>query len=277
MHCTGSVGRFTEIIDRAELVLADVFSSVECQRRGINLAWISQHLRTRQAEWVLCVRLVQRIRNQRELARVYRGAEFGIELIARCCAVQSIAAGIEARNIDEVIQRIRLSAQLQAGFACAVTACQEGAADGWHRWAIGGKYLHDATGGIAVQTRKRAAQHFDALSRGKIESRRLSLPIGHGGGDAVGNQPYAAHTECRAGTKAARRDLQILRIVLPILRDDSRHTIEHFGKIDLRFGLTDHRSIDTVNGHRQIEAILRHACCADDELRDGLFGRGRWR
>ena len=91
------------------------------------------------------------------------------------------------------------------------------------------------------------------------------MTIRHGGGNTVGDQAHAAHAEGGPCAKAARGNLQILRVVLAVLRDDAGHTIQRLGQIDLRFVFADDAGIDAINRHRQIEAVLRDARAGDDQ------------
>src|SRR5258707_810604 len=74
----------------------------------------------------------------------------------------------------------------------------------------------------SVERGKRPAQHLDAARRAEPEIGRLPLPVGHARGNTVGVHPDAAHPEGRARAEAARLDLQVLRIVLPVLHRDAR-------------------------------------------------------
>ena len=86
-------------------------------------------------------------------------------------------------------------------------------------FAVAREQLDHAAGVIAVQGGEGPAQHFDALGHVEVEGRGLALAVRHGRRDAVRHQAHAAHAEGRARAEAARRNLQVLRVVLAVVRD----------------------------------------------------------
>jgi hypothetical protein len=76
---------------------------------------------------------------------------------------------------------------------------------------------------------------------------------------------HAAHAEGRAGAEATRRNLQVLRIVLTVLRDQSRHDGQRFGRIDVGLPAVERFGIDHVDRSGQIEAGVFAAGAADDD------------
>src|SRR6187399_334183 len=63
--------------------------------------------------------------------------------------------------------------------------------------------------------------------------RQLPLAIGHGGGNAVGVDPQAAHAEGGAGAEATDRQLRVLRVVLAVEGRDPGNAGQALGDIDL--------------------------------------------
>src|SRR6266850_7940177 len=130
---------------------------------------------------------------------------------------------------SEAVHRAPLSTELERAAPRAVTAEQEIGLGDRLRRPVHRLQGDDAARGIAVERRERPAQHLDALRRAERERGRLALPVGHGRRDAVGDEPDAAHAEGRARAEAARLDLQVLRVVLPVLHGDARHAPEALG------------------------------------------------
>src|SRR6266550_3149278 len=134
-------------------------------------------------------------------------------MIAVRLAVLAIAFGVEVRGIDDAVETPLLGAELRRFAPGSVAARQERGLYGGHARAVLGLDRDDAAGGVAVERCERSAQHLDAARRAEREGRRLPLAVGHGGGDAVGDEPDAAHAESRARAEAARGDLQVLGVV----------------------------------------------------------------
>src|SRR5262249_41797898 len=87
----------------------------------------------------------------------------------------------------------------------------------------------------------------------------------------------AADTERRAGAESANRDLQILRIVLPIEHDHAWHLREALGKIDAQFGITNRLAVNQVDRSWHVEQESLRAGCRDYDRIEWLrFGCRRW-
>ncbi len=234
---------------------------------GIDLAGARVALEGRpgDAKRVLGVALVQGVGDDGDLA-VARGrdGQLGVALFARGGAVRPVAVGLEARRIQDIADPARLALRIQVKLAHAVAAGRAAELDGRRTLAVAGEELHDTARVIAVQGREWAAQHFDAFGHVEIEGGGLALAVGHGRRNAVRNQANAAHAEGRARAEAARGDLQVLRIVLPVLHHDARNGGERFGQIDAWLGVADARGVDDVDRGRQIEAGLLRAAAGHD-------------
>jgi len=117
---------------------------------------------------------------------------------------------------------------------------------------------------VAVDGGKWSAQHFDALGRIEVEGGGLALAIGHAGRNAIADQFDAAHAEGRAGAEAARRDLQVLRVVLAVLRNQARYGGQRFRRVDADLAILDAGAVDDVDRGRHFLAGVGDAAAADD-------------
>ena len=95
--------------------------------------------------------------------------------------------------------------------------------------------------------------------------RELALAVRHRAWNTVGVEPYAAHAEFRARAKASDRQLQILGIVLPILRRDTRDHVERLRQVHLRLSLRNRLLIDAIDRDRQLIARGRYPRGRDDD------------
>ena len=188
-------------------------------------------------------------------------------LCRRCKADLSLLFRLEARRADVVLQRALLPAQLESDALDAVAAeCGGDLADGL-RPAVGGEHADHAAGGVAVERRERTAQHLDPRRRRQVEVRDLALPVRSGGGNAVHIQAQAAHAEGGPGAEAARGDLDVLRVVLPVERHHPRHPRQRFRQVDLRSAVADGLRVDHVDRSRRVEGALLDAAGDADHHR----------
>ena len=260
--------RKRQVPDEAELSLRDALSGVERHGIGARLGPVLRYLDRGEAERVLCFRLVERVHHQRHRAAISRvDLELGVELVALHRAVIAVAVALEARKIAEIVELPAGAAELRSELPGVVAARDETAGDRRPRRTVGGEDLDDAAGGVAVETRERAAHHLDAFRGAKAERRCLALAIGHGRRDAVRDQANATHAECRAAAEAARGDLQVLRVVVAVQYRDAWHSVQRLRQIDLRVVLADRPLADGVNGYRQLAAFALDARCADTDFR----------
>jgi len=171
---------------------------------------------------------------------------------------------MEMRAVADAAQLSRLRPELE-GLAPHAVAAE-------HEACLGGRDFrtvfcldadHAARRG-AVKSGERAAQHLDALRRAQVEVGRLPLPVGHARRNAVGNEADAAHAEGRAGAEAARGDLQVLGVVLPVLHHDARHAAQALREVHLRPALADLLAVEAVDRGRDFQARLRLTRCRDD-------------
>ena len=176
----------------------------------------------------------------------------GIELAALGGAVLAPAVGAKPGGVDggAPAARRRARAQLGARLPHAVGAARRGERGRGLGGVVLAEYLHHAAGGVAVELGQRPAQHLDAAGRREGDARGLGLAIGHGGRDAVDDHAHAADAEGRAGAEAADRELQVLRVVLPVEDADARHAAQRLREVDLGAGALDGRSSHRVDGRR---------------------------
>ena len=125
----------------------------------------------------------------------------------------------------------------------------------------------------AVEHGKRPPQHLHARRAGQVEVRHLSLPVGHGGGDAVGVQADAAHAEAGAGAEAARADLQVLRVIAAVGDDQPGHPCQALRQVDHRPGLAQRLAVDAGDRKRRLQRALGTQRARDDDVWLGRQGR----
>src|SRR6185312_3015399 len=147
-------------------------------------------------------------------------------------------------------------AALDAEYAGAVAAATAVRFDVRDVGRVLGEDRNHAARRVAVQRREGTAQDLDARRRQQAEAAGLSLPVRHRDRDAILVKPYAAHAELRARAEAARADLQILRVVLAVRREDARNAHQRLGQVDLRLRIVDRRRVDRVDGCRYVERAL---------------------
>ena len=75
-----------------------------------------------------------------------------------------------------------------------------------------------------------------------------------------------AATEAGARAEAARVDLQVLRVVLPVPHHNTGYAIQRFREVDLRIVFTDRPLIHGIDGHRQIHIVTLDTGRADGNL-----------
>ncbi len=167
---------------------------------------------------------INAVKDQAQLANVVDAhAKFGIGQVLTRTAVVAIAAGNKAGRGDGVVHVTCLSTVsgctggFQAVAPATVAAVVAAGFDSRGLLTGFGSDVNHAAGGVTIQGREGAAQHFDALDAVEIDIGGLSLAVRHGRRDAIDVHADAAHAVGRAGAKATHRELQILRIVLAIL------------------------------------------------------------
>ena len=163
---------------------------------------------------------------------------------------------MEMRQACRAAELPGLAAKLHRFTPGAVAAERQARFAGRDRRAILGLDADHASGSVAVKAGERAAQHLDALCRAQVEVGRLRLPVGHACRNAVGDEADAAHAEGRAGAEAARGDLQVLGVVLPVLHHDARHAAEALREVHLRPAFADLVGVDPVDRCRNLQARL---------------------
>ena len=217
------------------------------------------------AQRILRIALVQAVGDDGQLAvRIGLDGDLAERLFARGGAVVAEAVRAEARTVEYVADAACLALRRQVYLAGAETAARHIQFDGRGILPILGKQLDHAARMVAIDGRKRSAQHFDALGRIEVEGSGLALAIGHAGRNAIADQFDTAHAEGRAGAEAARRDLQVLRVVLAVLHNQARHGSQRFRRIDADLTILDAGAVDHVDRGRHFLAGVGDAAAADD-------------
>jgi hypothetical protein len=104
--------------------------------------------------------------------------------------------------------------------------------------------------------------------------RELALAVRHGGGDAVHINAHAAHPEGGACAEAAHRQLQILRLVLPVARQYAGRQCQAFREVQLRPAVGPKPfAVDDVDGRRHLKWWQFGAGGGDGDRRERLGQR----
>ena len=248
-------GRESVLKGRAELALHDVFAGIEQQHGRIDLARVLLHLRAVEPGRVLR-RLPHRVQDEGEARIVAESKlQLGIPQVLFGRTVVAVAAGLEVGSAADVIERARLAAELESGAADSVAPGRAALRErGLGRTVLGEDLDHPARS-IPVERREGSPHYLDPLRRTQIEVGGLPLAVGGGGGDPVRVKAHAANAELRMRTEPARGNLQVLRIVLPVLDDHAGHSRQALRQIDHRFALADGIGVDAVDRDRQFEAV----------------------
>ena len=135
----------------------------------------------------------------------------------------------------------------------------------------GAEQLDHAAGGVAVEGGERPAQRLDAGGGVEDEVRDLPLPVGHRRRNAVAVEAHAAHAEGRARAEAADRDLEVLRLVLAVARQDAGDAPQRLGEVQPRLRAPDLGRVEAIDRRRDLQGILRVPSRGDH---DGLGGDG---
>ena len=235
----------------AELVFAHGLARIKRRRHGIGAVGVARERVPRQSQRILRQWLAQAVVDHAQtLAAARRPFADDIELMTPRRAVRPRALGGEAAAgrapapgvvAASIIVAAAIDTQTRSTAAVAARPDVERRA----RRRIEFAEAHDhATRGIAVLQSQRSAQHFDAVERGQRKRRRLPLPVGGAGGNAVDDQADPADPERRACAEAARLDLQILREILPIERGESGHPLQRFRQIHLALTVAQRGAIE---------------------------------
>ena len=194
------------------------------QRRRVDAARVGLELGPRQAERVLRARQVEAVDDDRErAAEVVGELQLGVADRALGGAVVAVAVGAKVARRDDVAQARRRAARLRAEPHDAVAAAGDAEVERRPRRRVFGEDLDHAARGVAVERRERPAQHLDAIGRAEVDVRELALAVGERRRDAVDVEAHAADAEGRARAEAAHRDLDVLRVVLPVACEQARH------------------------------------------------------
>src|SRR5574343_1191438 len=176
--------------------------------------------------------------------------QLGHGLVALGRTMIAITFGGKTRGINHVADTANFTLGAEIGFPSAVTAGRKIAFNRRRPLAVRCEHLNHAPSLISVDGSHRPAQYLNAFGAIEIKGRSLALTIWHRRWNNIGNKANPTHTKRRACTKTARRNLEILRIVLTILNVDTRNSSECLRRIDPSLICTDPVSIDNINSCR---------------------------
>ena len=147
---------------------------------------------------------------------------------------------------------------------CSCRSCRRRAEpDRGLRRTVRRENLDHPAGGVAVNRAKgpRRTSMRSAVSR--LKDAACPCPSGMVAGmpSAISRMPRTP--KCRSGAETARRDLQVLRVILAVLHDDARNGVQRLREVHLRAVFTDRACVDGVDRHRQIETLALDACRGD--------------
>ena len=124
--------------------------------------------------------------------------------------------------VDKVVGRLLLDRQLPANGLGLFVSGRASFEMVQKAWAAGFSTLLSVSAptALAVHTARRANLFLAGFVRdfGRVDA----------------DQAHAAHAEGRTRAEAARRNLQVLRVVLPVLDHDAGHAPERLGEVHLR-------------------------------------------
>src|SRR5471032_1233912 len=227
------------------------------------------------AQRILRIALMQGVGDDGQRAVcIWLDGNLAESLFARGGTMVAVAIRTKARAIEHIADAACLALRADIYFTGAVAAARQIQFDGRRILAILGKQLDHAAGMVAVDSRKRSAQYFDALGGIEVEGGGLALAIGHGGGYAVADQAHAAHAKGGTGAKAARGNLQILRIVLAVLHHQPGHGGQRFRGVDADLTILDTGAVDHVDRSGHFPARVFDTAATDDHDVQYLGVRG---
>ena len=212
-------------VEHAEALLADFLAGVQQVGKARRLVPVLFHLGAGQAARVLSRRGVHGGEKELDVAVLgERAAHPRSEQILLHLALLALALIAHAGEAQVVMVAAVRAAQLQVGLAEAVAAAghaealrvdQVGAAAGGH--------VHHAAAGVAVQHRRRPAQHGQGFQRVQVDGVHLGLAVGQGFRKTVHVEAQAAHPERRPRPKTAAGQAQALGEVVAVLQIEARH------------------------------------------------------
>ena len=261
------------LVGQARLCLLDAFARVVEQGIGGGCLWIFCPVGRGDTTGVIRIN-VHMIGHQREVA-VFIGfdVDAGIEQVFVGGALCAVAIGQKAAGAEHIANAVGFTLGFEAQALLAIAAQRESAFHLWLAFALLGVGVDDAARGIAIQGRVRPAQHFHALQRAYVDVVGLALSVRHGGRDAIHINLDAAHAKGGACTKAANRQLQVLRVILAVLQLQAGHAAQRFRNVDLPLAVAHALAVNQADGRR---CLLQRAGLQG--AADGDFGElgGCW-
>src|SRR5690606_18748798 len=235
------------LVRRAARHVTNGLAGIERDRVRRDLPRILLQLLACQTDRILRVRLIEHIHDRGERGNfVGRESHTEIRNIALRCTVISVPVGLEPRKIAAEINATEPHTELRSVASETVLAGRRRQLEARFLDPIPRDDLNDAAGRVAVQRRERPAQHLDALSAVQVEQSRLALPVRHRQRNAVLDQTDAAHAERSARAESARRDLQVLSVVLAVLHDDAWHASKTLRQVYAQLVLSKDLAVDRI-------------------------------
>ena len=248
-HAQGVGAVDPSLIGQARLGLAGVLAGVVVDRVLRNRTRIGGPVGGGHATRVLRVHRYVAC-HQRQLAvRANPGVDPRIQQVLVGGALPAPAVGQVAAGTDDIADALAFTLSLEAQTLLAIAADCEGALDAGRTFTSLGIDVEHTTGRVAIQRRVGAAQHLDALRRRKVYVADLPLPVRHRRGDSIHKNLHAAHAEGGPSTMAANRQLQVLRVVLPVLQQQARYAGKGFRQVHLPLAIA--RALTVHHGDRR--------------------------
>ena len=251
----------------SQLVLRDDFACAVGQGVGARLPRIGGELCGGQAQGVHGVGHVEGVGDHFEAGALLQvGGEHAVELLALGPAARAVSVGVEGTVVGHDAHTACAPAGLPVGAAQAVAAQGDLRVSLRLRacFACGG--LDHAARRIAVQLRQWSREHFDALGRCQAHGRGLALPVGNGGGNAIGDQANTAQAKGGTCAEATDGDLHVLCVVVTVERHHARHLAQGLGQVDLRASVADGLAIDHRHRSRGVQLALQHTPALDHDF-----------
>ena len=205
-----------------QALLGDALVRVERQAFRTRLIAISTHLAEVQSTRVFRA-VVQRMHRQRQASRLAPPAHLAGKVVGLTGGVLAIALRLSRTQRQQRADIVLRATGFDALPAKAVAAEADIAGDTRLLARLPGIDRQDATRAVAIEHRRRTAQHLHALHQAKVETIQLGLAVGHGQWHAVHQHANTAHTEAGTRTEAANRRAQALGGVVAALHHHARH------------------------------------------------------
>ena len=182
-------------------------------------------------------------------------------------AVLAVAGGGELADAADCTEGAARAAELAAEAAFGIASSGHADLERRRRLRFFGEDVDHAARRVSVQRREGSAQDLDAIGREQVDVGDLALAVRQRRRNAVDIDADPADAERRPRAEAANRDLQVLRIVLPVARQQARHGAQAFGDVHLRAVVANGVGVDAIDRRRHVERRGFGARRRDDHRR----------